>query len=265
LRVTLKSARLILHLLVGLLLAALLKVFGNRWLSRERLGTWWHRVLLRILNVRLSIRGTPYNGGARVVVCNHISWLDIPVVGAAEAVRFVSKAEIANWPIAGLLANAAGTFYLRRGAGATKQLISAIGSHLGQGTVVFFPEGTTTDGTQVLKFLPRMFACAIDTGLPVQPVALRYGAAANGLATAPFIGDDDMISHLLRLMRNGPIDAELIYCPPILLEGQDRATLADAAHTAICEEVAPSAIGNTEMIKRKTNPQPARGGFRGMV
>jgi lyso-ornithine lipid O-acyltransferase len=264
LRVTLKSARLILHLLIGLVLAGLIKIDRGSRLPRERMGTWWHRILLRILDVRLSTRGTAV-AGSRVFVCNHISWLDIPVVGACEPVRFVSKAEIQYWPIAGWLANAAGTFYLRRGAGSTKQLIASIDAHLGHGTIVFFPEGTTTDGKTVLKFQPRLFACAIETGRAVQPVALRYGNAANGLVTAPFIGDDDMVSHLIRLIKNGPITAELIYCPPIDPAGYDRAGLAEAAHTAICTCIAPAAIGTSELPKRREQTAPTRSGFRGMV
>lgn len=241
-RVTLKSARIVSHLLVGLLLAVLVKIDGGgRFFSREELNSWWHRVLLRILNIKLVVHGTPL-AGTRVIVCNHISWLDITMLAACEATRFVSKAEVADWPIAGWLANAAGTFYIRRGAGGTKQLIDAIDEHLGHGSIVFFPEGTTTDGSIVLKFQPRLFATAIETRRPVQPVALRYGRAANGAHTAPFVGDDDMVSNILRLLRNGPITAELIYCEPINPEGFDRVALAHAAHTAICHAVAPGSL-----------------------
>ncbi len=242
LRIPVKAARVVSHILVGLLLAALVKIDSRgRFFSREILNSWWHKVLLRILDVKLQVRGKrPV--GTRVMVCNHISWLDITVVAACEATRFVSKAEVAEWPVAGWLANAAGTFYIRRGSGGTKLLIDAIDEHLGHGSIVFFPEGTTTDGSIVLKFQPRLFATAIETSRMVQPVALRYSLAANGLATAPFIGDDDMVSNVLRLIRNGPITAELIYCEPISPEGQDRAALAHAAHTAICIAIAPGSL-----------------------
>lgn len=241
LRVTLKGLRVISHLLVGLLLPILVVINGRgRW-SRENLATWWHRVLLRILDVKLVVRGTPM-AGTRVIVANHISWLDIPVVAACEATRFVSKAEVGEWPVIGWLANACGTFYLRRGSGGTKQLIEAIDAHLGHDSIVFFPEGTTTDGTIVLKFQPRLFATAIETCRPVQPVALRFSPAADGTVTAPYIGDDVLLDNIIRLLKHGSITAELIYCDAIDPAGHDRASLAHAAHTAICTAIAPDSI-----------------------
>jgi len=250
LRVTLKSLRIVSHLIVGLFLAALVNLDGRGRFSRENLSTWWHRVLLRILDVKLEVRGTPMTG-TRVIVCNHISWLDIPVVAAFEATRFVSKAEVGEWPVIGWLANAAGTFYIRRGSGGTKQLIEAIDDHLGHDSIVFFPEGTTTDGSIVLKFQPRLFATAIETQRPVQPVALRYSPAANGTKTAPFVGDDDLVSNIYRLLKNGPITAEIIYCPVISPEGFDRAALAHETHTAICLAIAPDSV-------RTVTPRDAR-------
>ncbi len=241
LRVTLKSLRIVSHLLVGLGLAALVTIDGKgRW-SRENLSTWWHRVLLRILDVKLVVRGTPMTG-TRVIVANHISWLDIPVVAAFEATRFVSKAEVGEWPVIGWLADASGTFYLRRGSGGTKELIAAIDEHLGRDSIVFFPEGTTTDGTIVLKFQPRLFATAIETQRPVQPIALRYSLAADGTATAPYVGDDVLLDNILQLLKHGSITAELIYCETIDPAGHDRASLAHAAHTAICAAIAPDSM-----------------------
>lgn len=241
LRVTLKGLRVISHLLVGLLLPILVAASGRgRW-SREQLGTWWYRVLLRILDVRLVVRGNRLPG-TRVMVCNHISWLDIPVVGACEPTRFVSKAEVGQWPVIGWLANAAGTFYLRRGSGGTRDLIKAIDAHLGHDSIVFFPEGTTTDGSIVLKFQPRLFASAIETRRPVQPIALRFSPAADGTITAPYIGDDVLLDNIIRLLRHGGLTAELIYCDAIDPAGHDRASLAHAAHTAICQAIAPGSL-----------------------
>lgn len=241
LRVLIKGLRVISHLAVGLVLPVFVAVSGHgRW-SREQLGTWWHRVLLRILDIQLVVRGERLPG-TRVMVANHISWLDIPVVGACEPTRFVSKAEVGEWPVIGWLADAAGTFYLRRGSGGTKDLIKAIDAHLGHDSIVFFPEGTTTDGSIVLKFQPRLFATAIETKRPVQPIALRFSPAADGTVTAPYVGDDVLLDNIIRLLRHGPITAELIYCDPIDPDGHDRASLAHAAHTAICQAIAPGSI-----------------------
>jgi 1-acyl-sn-glycerol-3-phosphate acyltransferase len=236
----LKSGWLILHLLYGLCLVALVSLDWRRRLSPERLTHHWNGLLLKILRVRLSVRGQPA-AGARILVCNHISWLDIPVLAACEQTRFVSKAEVRNWPIAGWLATAAGTFYIKRGAGGTKRLIQSMSQHLQQqGSVVLFPEGTTTVGDAVLRFQPRLFAAAIETGVPVQPVALRYGRGVNGDNIAPFVGDDDLLSNLLRLLREPGLEVELNYCAPIPSQTHDRAALARLAHAAVSEALAPA-------------------------
>lgn len=231
-RLSTRSATLAVHLLIGLLLAALVGVEGGRRLSRERLGRWWHRRLLRILHIDLKIRGKPLSG-TRALVCNHISWLDIHILGACEPTRFVSKAEVHDWPIAGWLANAAGTFYLKRGASGTRELIAEVSRQLARGSVAFFPEGTTTEGDRVLRFQPRLFAAPIEAGCPIQPIALRFGRAANGENIAPFVGEMTLTANLRRLLHEPRLDAELIYCPPISSHSCDRNTLAQATRASI--------------------------------
>jgi 1-acyl-sn-glycerol-3-phosphate acyltransferase len=242
LRAPLRGFRLMLHLLAGMFLVSLVSLDFRGWLQRERLTRWWNRELLNLLHVRVSVRGTPPRS-PHLLVCNHISWLDISVVAACELTRFVSKAEVHEWPVAGWLADAAGTFYIRRGAGGTKQITRDMAGHLKKGSVTLFPEGTTTDGSGMLRFQPRLFAAAIEGGAPVQPIALRYGRAANGENIAPYIGDDRLIDNLRRLLREPELRVELIYCEPIKPQaGQDRASLAAAAHAAVCSIVAPGSL-----------------------
>ena len=243
-RAILRGARLILHLCTGVALVLLVTLDWSGRIAPEPLTRWWNARLLKILNVRLRLRGQPPPQGAQLVVCNHISWLDISVIASSQLTRFVSKAEVGSWPIAGWLANAAGTFYIRRGAGGTKQLIQALAAHLrGGGAVTLFPEGTTTEGGGMLKFQPRLFAAAIDSGSPVQPVALRYGHAANGENIAAFVGDETLTHNLRRLLRERELTVELTWCAPIQPQaGQDRTALAQAAHAAICAIVAPGQL-----------------------
>lgn len=230
--VLVRNLKLIIHLLVGLSMAVLVAIEGGKRLARERMGGWWHRRLLRILNVKLTVRGTPLSG-PRALICNHVSWLDIHILGACEPTRFVSKAEVRNWPIAGWLANAAGTFYLKRGAGGTRELIHELSRQLAKGPVTFFPEGTTSEGDRVLRFQPRLFAAPIEAGCPVQPIALRYGMAASGENIAPFVGEMTLTAHLRRLLREPELRAELIYCTPIESQGSDRSALARATQAGI--------------------------------
>lgn len=228
-----RGLRLVIHLLVGLGLAALIHLDVTRRLSRERLMHWWCCTVLDVLSIDLRVTGRTHPG-ARFTVANHVSWIDMMLIGACEPTRFVSKSEVARWPIAGWLANAAGTFYIRRGKGGAAPLIERLIPHLSSGgSVVIFPEGTTTDGQQVKPFFPRLFAAALEAQCPVQPLAIRYLPDAEGQNVAPFIGDDDLFSHILRVLRAPEIRAELVYCAPLLPGERSREQIAVAAQAAV--------------------------------
>jgi 1-acyl-sn-glycerol-3-phosphate acyltransferase len=246
LRASFRGARLVLHLAVGLALVAAVTL--DRWnrINAQALMSWWCQVTLDILGVRLIRRGNPHQG-ARVTVANHVSWLDIIVIGASEPTRFVAKSEIRDWPIAGALANACGTFYIRRGKGGARPLLDKLVPHLNAGgCVTVFPEGTTTDGHKVLPFHPRLFAAAIEAQCVVQPVALRYGLSASGGNIAPFVGDDELVSHVLRMLKEPELVIELSYCAPLQSIGQTRESLAAVTQQTIARVIAPGAAFDTE-------------------
>ena len=246
LRACLRGAHLIVHLIVGLTAALAVRLDPTGRLHPELIAQRWSRRLLRILDIRVTVRGTPVDG-ARITVANHVSWLDIPLLAACAPTRFIAKSEIRDWPVAGWLANAAGTFYIRRGKGGARPVAERLVPHLSGGStaglspnVTLFPEGTTTDGHQVLAFHARLFAAAIDAAVPVQPAALRYGPDAQGREIAPFIGDDDLLHHILRLLGARGLTAELIWCAPLPLPHTDRSTLAAQSEQAVREALSTS-------------------------
>lgn len=231
-RAILRGTLVIVHLGIGLSMATIVSLDFFERLDRARLAGWWHRVLLRILGIRVRRHGQPV-ASAHLSVANHISWLDISVINASEPVRFVAKSEIRQWPLAGWLATAAGSFYLRRGKGDAPRLVDRVSVYLRNGgSVALFPEGTTTDGSSMLRFHARMFAPAVKARCAVQPIALRYHAA-DGRVVAPFVGDDDLLRHVLRVLQVPRLDVELRYCAPIEASGRERSELANAAQAAI--------------------------------
>ena len=234
LRFLLRCLRLLLHVGFGLVLATLINLDFSHRIDADDWVRRWLRRLMRILGIRFSIHGEPVSGG-QMIVCNHVSWLDIPLVGAALCSRFVAKSDIQHWPVAGWLASCTGVFYIRRGPGGSRPLLEKLSPYLRRGgSVVIFPEGTTTDGRQVLPFHARLFQGAIDAGCTVQPLALRYGPTADGRQIAPFIGDDDLVSHILRLLRAPGMSAELHYGEPIHpTDAEDRQQLARRAEEAV--------------------------------
>ena len=228
-----RGARLLLHLAWGLLQALALRLDFTGRLDAGYLTHRWQLHLLQVLGVRVRQRGSAVAGG-RLIMANHVSWLDIPLIGACAPTRFVSKAEVRDWPIAGWLAQAAGTFYLQRGKHGTRPLVDRLVPQLRAGvSVAIFPEGTTSDGRDVLGFHSRLFAAAIEAGVPVQPVAIRYGEGDAGQSLAPFVGDDDLLSHLLRLLRNRRLEAEILFTAPIDPANHSRSSLAEHCRDSV--------------------------------
>lgn len=240
LRFALRLIWLAAHLLTGLALVAAVLIAGERRLRPEPLTRWWNRALFAIFGLRIRVSGSPVATG-HLTVANHVSWLDICLIAACEETRFISKSEVRHWPIVGQLATAAGTFYLRRGKGGSRPLIAQLGPFLQRGgCVTLFPEGTTTAGESVLPFHSRLFAAAIEAQRPVQPVAIRYGLADDGRALAPYIGDDTLFWHILALLRNPRLTAEVSYLAPLATRADsDRDALAEAARHAILDCLQP--------------------------
>ncbi len=210
-----RLAALIAHTLLGAVIALVLPA-GSLTDTRtgQAIACWWHATLLRILGLRLRMLGAPAPAPA-LIVANHVSWLDIAAIGAVMPSRFVAKAEIRAWPLIGWLAARAGTLYIRRG---DRSASAAVADEITQAflrdqSVVLFPEGTSTDGRDVLPFHPRLFTPAIETECPVQPVALRYPGPDRGIhPAAPFINDDTLLAHLWRLVRaRGEIVVEVSF------------------------------------------------------
>jgi 1-acyl-sn-glycerol-3-phosphate acyltransferase len=195
----------------------------------------WYRRGLAIAGVRVRCLGEPGPAPA-LVLANHVSWLDIPVVGSALDVRFLSKSEVARWPVVGFLARRNHTLFIRRGGHHTEQLSGQIAEALRQGErVVLFPEGTTTRGTEVRRFHPRLLAAAVDTGVPVQPIALDYGREPDGSAPrASYSGDDVLLSHAWWLLCRKSTSVTVRLLPMIHVSpGTTRSDLAETARTAI--------------------------------
>ncbi|MBS68677.1 MAG: 1-acyl-sn-glycerol-3-phosphate acyltransferase, partial [Pseudomonas sp.] len=128
----------------------------------------------------------------------------------------------------------AGTLFIRRGAGDAAQINRQLADHLQQGRhLLIFPEGTSTDGSGVRTFHPRLFACAIEAGCAVQPVAIRYLRDGKPDTVAPFIGDDELPAHLRRLLASDVAEVEIHLLAPLPVASLSRRALAEQAQRAI--------------------------------
>ncbi len=225
---------LIPHLLAGLLLSALVSL-------RPQADVWawairsWFAGLLRIMAVEVRIQGAPHAAPC-LRVANHISWLDIPVLGSLGADAFVAKSEVAGWPLFGQMARLTRTIFLERGAFRTRAATDAMKATLDKGrSVLFFPEGTTGDGRQLLRFYPRLFAAAIEAGAPVQPVALSYDC--DDYEAIPFINDDSFPAHLWRLLQRRAVSVDIRYAPAFAVASSLRKPACAEARRAIAAQL----------------------------
>ena len=225
-----------LHLIRGLLIC--LMIFP--WLDAEsRKGKIqiWSQQLLVIFQVRVRMNLTSMPGGS-VVVCNHVSWLDIFVINSLAPCRFVAKSDIRSWPLLGWLAEQAGTIYISRGSKADVKRIYQylIDQILAGERVAFFPEGTTATQGQVLPFHANLFEAAIHARVPVQPFALRY-LNQHGLLhdAVDFTGDMSFARSMHNILVGGAVTVELHGLAFIESDGAHRRDLAAAARKAVAE------------------------------
>lgn len=234
-----RAVRVLLHIGSGFAVALAVGAFWSPYRPVvRRAARWWLGRLVQVLAVRIDIVGEPPACPA-LYVANHVSWLDIPVLGSLTGVHFLSKEEVAGWPLIGPLATAAGTLYIRRGGGQVRERTRQVARHIADGrSILVFPEGTTTDGTDVRAFHAPLFAAAGDGRHPVQPVAIRYPGDQGGPnACVPFVGDDEFHVHLWRLLREDAVRVEVRFLPLILPEDSDHRALAAAAHAGVRESV----------------------------
>lgn len=152
---------------------------------RERIRVW-AAGMLRAMGIRLEVEGR-FRPGAKLVVANHVSWLDIVAVHAVcPEARFVAKAELRHWPLVSRLVDAAQTLYLERERKRDAlRVVHQTAEALSAGdTVALFPEGTTGDGHALLPFHANLLQAAIATQTPVQPVALRFSEPGHAVSLA---------------------------------------------------------------------------------
>lgn len=245
-----RAARLALHFVYALaLVVAVLIPFwlvAKPWWRqiRNRVVMHWFQGLARQLGLRIVAEGTPTD--ARVLrVANHLSWLDIVVLNAVSPSIFVAKAEVAQWPLIGWMAEWLGTLFLRRGdVRSSQRLIEAMSWQLRRGeAITLFPEGTTGNGQHIGKFYGRLYQPALSARTPVQPVAISYPCFEAGGAIhplAPFVGDQTLLSHVWALLGERSMVARVVFLAPLPTMDTNRQSLAIQSRAAIESALVPA-------------------------
>ncbi|MFF7070670.1 1-acyl-sn-glycerol-3-phosphate acyltransferase [Streptomyces pseudovenezuelae] len=199
---------------------------------------WWCRAVVRASGVRVRLSGAAAPTGGVLLVANHISWLDIPLMAAVRPARMLAKSEIRQWPLAGRLTARSGALFIERDRlHALPDTVARIAGALrGGAAVAVFPEGSTWCGRAQGHFRRAVFQAALDAGVPVQPVSLRYRLGDGGSSTAPaFVGDDSLLASVWRVVSARGLTAEVEVPAPIPPGTHpDRRSLARAAQACAC-------------------------------
>ena len=220
----------------------------------RRFPHWYHRQVCRLIGVKLHIEGQVARDRPVLIVANHTSWLDIPVLSAVAPLSFVAKKEVGSWPFVSSLARLQRTVFVDRERRATvADTANEILERLAGGdNVVLFAEGTSSDGNRVLPFKTSLFAAAkpparMDTQSPdavVQTLSIVYthlNGVPLGRADRPLVGwygDMDMQSHAWQLLQAGTLDVRIRVGPPVpLSEFTDRKDLACRSENQIRDHV----------------------------
>ena len=235
---------LALVLFSGLVLLLLLRLIERPLFGVHRPWTPWITVMvcraaLRIIGLPVQSSGKPMRHPG-VIVANHSSWLDIFVLNAAQPLYFVSKSEVARWPGIGWLARATGTVFVERDRKQAKVHQQVFEDRLRAGhRLLFFPEGTSSDGRRVLGFKPTLFAAVFSpdlAGLSVQPVTVAYHAPDGRDARHyGWWGDMDFGPHLLQMLATlGHGRVQVTWHAPLAVDDfSGRKDLSFAAEAAV--------------------------------
>jgi lyso-ornithine lipid O-acyltransferase len=225
--------------------------------TREERADWLHRFCARAMRgmgIEIKVSGRFPERGA--VISNHLSYLDIVVYAAVHPCVFVSKAEVANWPVVGWMTTMSGTVYVARGHGgsamkAREGMQAAVDAGL---PVVFFPEGTTSNGSGLLKFHSGLLAQAIEGGAPVTAACIRYGfgedngpdvSVANDVC---YWGDRNMLGHIFTFLGLRGVMAEVRFADGPVKFSSDVLHRKEAAVEARAA-VATLRIANTMVVE----------------
>ena len=240
-----RAATLVFALSVSILRLGLARLSGPFTLQRRAL--WIQstaRLVIFSLGIPVRISGRPPTHG--LIVSNHLSHFDTAVYASIVSCSMVAKAEVARWPVFGMMARASGALFVDRSSRSSAVLVTQqVAERLnGALPVLFFPEGTSTDGSEVLRFHSRLFTPAVEAGIQVTGATIRYvfedGTPERELC---WFGDMPLLPHLWKVLGSADFFAEVHFGEPRIYS--DRRAAADQTHkeiaamreSAVCAEL----------------------------
>jgi len=203
----------------------------------DAMKRFYYRVACRIAAIRVEVAGRAVDDGAVLFVANHISYVDIPAIGSHVDVNFVAKSDVATWPVFGLLAKLAGTVFVSRDRRQVATQHAELERLLAAGRALFlFPEGTSSEGRQVLAFNSSLLGIAGASDAIVQPVTVAY---RDPRADYAWYGDMNLLPHLGHILGLPGVTVRLLFHPPVAgASFASRKALARHVHDVVADGLA---------------------------
>lgn len=243
--------------------------------GRDAFPRWFHGRICQILGFRVIRHGQPAPQ-ARLLVGNHVSWSDIFVLGSQFQGSFVSKAEVARWPVLGLLSRLQRTVYIDRRPSGTARHRDAVAHRLAEGGRLFlFPEGTSSPGRRVLPFKSALFAAVLGrdavNDIMIQPVSLAMVRIDNLPPPRAFLsrygwyGDMTLPDHVWSVLKTPRITFALLFHAPVpAAESSNRKELAQRCHRAVASGVHQLRHGRPDHAGKATGDALVSGHMSGI-
>ena len=217
-----------------------------------RIPRFFHSTLLRLLGIRLRIYGEPSTASPVLFVANHVSYLDVIVLGSVLPAGFVAKSEVAGWPLFGFLARVQNTVFIERRSTRAAEQRTQLQDHIAQRQdLILFPEGTSSDGLTVLPFKSSLFGIVEDfphaVPITVQPVSVTcteldgFPLLREERALFAWYGDMTLPPHLWNVFKRGGFTVEIIFHAPLTTaDCQNRKVLATTCQSLVAQGVEQS-------------------------
>ncbi|MFK5986976.1 MAG: lysophospholipid acyltransferase family protein [Pseudomonadota bacterium] len=178
--------------------------------KRERLQGWLKK-LLAIYRVKIVFHGKQVES-PKMIVCNHISWMDVVILSSLYPGHFIAKSEIRSWPVMGPMISSIGTLFIKRGVRSEmKKMSQQVGQILdNKSSVVYFPEGKTGDGKQINTVYSGLFESAITAGMDVQPMLVIYSDSSGYPSQVmPYLTGQSLFASIMAVLEEKQITAHL--------------------------------------------------------
>ena len=236
-----RIVRIIIHTVYGGFLGTIIMPSATAR-QRNSIVSYWSRNLLRILNIEVILNGTLPDQDAvtTMFVGNHISWIDIHALNSVRAVRFIAKSDLKDWPIFGWLAKKCNTLFIEREQKKDAvRIIEEASESLKRGDCLcYFPEGTTTDGSQLLPFKGSLMQAPINAGAIIWPFAIYYPNTDRSANTEmAFAGETTLVESIWQIASLNHPKVELTFLPQLSPHGHERRGLTISARHAIANHL----------------------------